>query len=133
MKDIPIPRTGYKDAESELVLENLDASSFNLVPSRIDVDAKTHVIPASATMTLAPATGSASRNAKATPGSSLTNHPAPAPLATATKTVSQRSLHHAFHVIEHLDVRITDEFELDIKDSNHGVMIAMFKPIMALR
>ncbi|KAF8828118.1 hypothetical protein HHX47_DHR4000617 [Lentinula edodes] len=209
MKDIPIPRTEYKDAESELVLENLDVSSFNLLPSHmyirnitdidivapasapdapvqpesktqlgtltqiriqaiqlavsdisfyykdktatigpaeytgrlsltlppkgIDVDVKMRLIPASATTTLAPVSSSASRNAKVTPGSSLTNHPVPAPLATATKTVSQRSLHRAFHVIEHLDVRITDEFELDIKDSNHGVMIAMFKPIMALR
>ncbi|KAJ3732954.1 hypothetical protein DFJ43DRAFT_1070435 [Lentinula guzmanii] len=209
LKDIPIPRTEYKDAESELVLENLDVSSFNLLPSHmyirnitdidivapasapnvpvqpetktqlgtltqihiqaiqlavsdisfyykdktasigpsdytgrlsltlppkgIDVDVKLRLIPASATTTLAPVQTSASRNAKVIPGSSLTYQPVPAPLTTTTKTVSQRSLHRAFHVIEHLDVRITDDFELDIKDSNHGVVLAMFKPIMALR
>ncbi|KAJ4468733.1 hypothetical protein J3R30DRAFT_3553625 [Lentinula aciculospora] len=208
MKNIPIPRTEYKDAESELVLENLDVSSFNLLPSHmyvrnitdidivapasapdapvqpetktqlgtltqihiqaiqlaisdisfyykdktasigpseytgrlsltlppkgIEVDVKLRLIPASATTTLAPVASSASRNAKVTPGSALTNQPVPVPL-TNTKTISQRSLHRAFHVIEHLDVRITDDLELNIEDSNHSVMIAMFKPIMALR
>ncbi|KAJ3765925.1 hypothetical protein FB446DRAFT_759221 [Lentinula raphanica] len=209
MKDIPIPRTEYKDAESELVLENLDVSSFNVLPSHmyirnitdvdivapasasdapvqpetktqvgtltqlhiqaiqlaisdisfyykdknasigpseytgrlsltlppkgIDVDVKLRLIPASATTTLAPVKSTASRNAKTAPSSALTNQPVPAPLSTTTKTVSQRSLHRAFHVIEHLDVRITDDFELDIKDCNHNVLLAMFKPIMALR
>lgn len=36
-----------------------------------------------------------------------------AALSTATKTVSQRSLHRAFHVIEQLDVRITDELDIN--------------------
>ncbi|KAJ3868020.1 hypothetical protein EV359DRAFT_33186 [Lentinula novae-zelandiae] len=173
MKDIPIPRTEYKDAESELVLENLDVSSFNLLPSHMyirnitDIDI---VAPASApdapvqpesktqlgtltqiriqaiqlavsdisfyykdkTATIGPAeyTG---RMSLTLPPKGIDVDVKMPPFATATKTVSQRSLHRAFHVIEHLDVRITDEFELDIKDSNHGVMIAMFKPIMALR
>ncbi|KIK70088.1 hypothetical protein GYMLUDRAFT_34552 [Collybiopsis luxurians FD-317 M1] len=209
MKGIPIPRTEYKDKESELVLENLDISSFNLLPSHmyirnitdidivapasspnapvqpetktqlgtltqlhiqaiqfsvsdlsfyyrdktasigpseykgrlsftlppqgIDVDVKMRLIPASATTTLAPIASSASRNSDTTPSSSLTNAPVPAPLTTSTKTVSQRSLHRAFHVIERLDVRITDDFEMDIKESNHSIVLAMFKPIVGLR
>ena len=35
MKDVPIPRTEYKDEEMEFVLENLDVSSFDLLPSHI--------------------------------------------------------------------------------------------------
>ncbi|KAJ4466871.1 hypothetical protein C8J55DRAFT_439193 [Lentinula edodes] len=178
MKDVPIPRTEYKDAESELVLENLDVSSFNLLPSHMyirnitDIDI---VAPASApdapvqpesktqlgTLTqihiqaIQLAVSDISfyykdKTASIGPSEytgrlSLTLPPKGIDVdvkmrlipASATTTLapvtSSASLHRAFHVIEHLDVRITDEFELDIKDSNHGVMIAMFKPIMALR
>ncbi|TFK17334.1 hypothetical protein FA15DRAFT_761110 [Coprinopsis marcescibilis] len=35
MRDIPIPRTEYKDDQVEFVLENLDISSFNLLPSHV--------------------------------------------------------------------------------------------------
>ncbi|KDR71775.1 hypothetical protein GALMADRAFT_159190 [Galerina marginata CBS 339.88] len=35
MRDVPIPRTEYKDAQIEFVLENLDISSFNLLPSHV--------------------------------------------------------------------------------------------------
>lgn len=35
MRDLPIPRTEYKDAEIEFVLENLDISSFNFLPSHV--------------------------------------------------------------------------------------------------
>ncbi|KAF5390079.1 hypothetical protein D9757_003755 [Collybiopsis confluens] len=208
MKGIPIPRTEYKDKESELVLENLDISSFNLLPSHvyirnitdidivapatpsnapvqpetktqlgtltqlhiqaiqfsvsdlsfyykdktasigpseykgrlsftlppqgIDVDVKLRLIPASATTTLAPVASGASRNAQTAPSSSLTNAPVPAPV-NATHTISQRALHRSFHVIEHLDVRITDDFEMDIKECNHSVILAVFKPIVGLR
>jgi len=96
------------------------------------VDLKLRLIPASATTTLAPVTSSASTTSKVAPGSSLTNKPVPMPL-TASRTVSQRSLYRAFHVIERLDVRITDDFEIDISESNHAIMVAMFKPIMTLR
>jgi len=107
--------------------------SFTLPPKGIDVNAKLRLIPASATTTLAPVASSATPTSNVTPGSSLTNKSVPAPLTTATMTVSQRSLHRAFHVIEHLEVRITDDFEIDIKECNHSLVVAMFKPIMALR
>jgi len=35
LKNVPIPRTEYKDAEVEFVLENLDISSFNFLPSHV--------------------------------------------------------------------------------------------------
>ncbi|KDQ52650.1 hypothetical protein JAAARDRAFT_183909 [Jaapia argillacea MUCL 33604] len=35
MKDIPIPRTEYKDQEVEFVLEDLDISSFSLLPGHV--------------------------------------------------------------------------------------------------
>ncbi|KAJ3918260.1 hypothetical protein F5877DRAFT_42933 [Lentinula edodes] len=178
MKDVPIPRTEYKDAESELVLENLDVSSFNLLPSHMyirnitDIDI---VAPASApdapvqpesktqlgtltqiriqaiqlavsdisfyykdkTATIGPAEYTGRLSLTLPPKGIDVDVKMRLIPASATTTLapvsSSASLHRAFHVIEHLDVRITDEFELDIKDSNHGVMIAMFKPIMALR
>ncbi|KAJ3856188.1 hypothetical protein EV368DRAFT_32982 [Lentinula lateritia] len=165
MKDIPIPRTEYKDGESELVLENLDVSSFNLLPSHMyirnitDIDI---VAPASApdapvqpqsktqlgTLTqiriqaIQLAVSDISfyykdKTASIGPSEytgrlSLTLPPKGIDVDVKLRLIPA-SLHRAFHVIEHLDVRITDDFELDIKDSNHGVIFAMFKPIMALR
>ncbi|PPQ72126.1 hypothetical protein CVT26_006866 [Gymnopilus dilepis] len=47
MRDVPIPRTEYKDAEIEFVIENLDISSINILPSHVyirnvtDIDIKT--------------------------------------------------------------------------------------------
>ena len=35
MRDLPIPRTEYKDADIELVLENIDISSFDLNPAHV--------------------------------------------------------------------------------------------------
>ncbi|TEB10922.1 hypothetical protein FA13DRAFT_1004892 [Coprinellus micaceus] len=51
MRDFPIPRTEYKDSEIEFVLENLDISSFNFLPSHVyirnitDVDITTSDSP----------------------------------------------------------------------------------------
>ncbi|KAF9476292.1 hypothetical protein BDN70DRAFT_882609 [Pholiota conissans] len=51
MRDVPIPRTEYKDDEIEFVLENLDISSFNILPSHVyirnitDVDIQTSASP----------------------------------------------------------------------------------------
>ncbi|RXW22305.1 hypothetical protein EST38_g3549 [Candolleomyces aberdarensis] len=35
MRDFPIPRTEFKDSEIEFVLENLDISAFNFLPSHV--------------------------------------------------------------------------------------------------
>ncbi|EAU81705.1 hypothetical protein CC1G_02721 [Coprinopsis cinerea okayama7 len=57
MRDIPIPRTEYKDSEVEFVLENLDISSFNFLPSHVyirnitDVDITTSDSPSTPSRT----------------------------------------------------------------------------------
>ncbi|KAJ3501731.1 hypothetical protein NLJ89_g9206 [Agrocybe chaxingu] len=51
MRDLPIPRTEYKDSDIEFVLENLDISSLNVLPSHVyirnitDVDIQTSAKP----------------------------------------------------------------------------------------
>lgn len=45
---------------------------------------------------------------------------------------SRESLGH-FHVIEYVNVNISEEVKLEVKDSNHGVLLAMFKPIFLMR
>ncbi|KAF8193742.1 hypothetical protein BJ912DRAFT_230171 [Pholiota molesta] len=57
MRDVPIPRTEYKDSEIEFVLENLDISSFNIHPSHVyirnitDIDIRTSSPPSTASRT----------------------------------------------------------------------------------
>lgn len=38
-----------------------------------------------------------------------------------------------FHVVEHVHVSISEDVQLEVKESNHGVLLAMFKPIFVLR
>ncbi|THU95473.1 hypothetical protein K435DRAFT_798123 [Dendrothele bispora CBS 962.96] len=204
LKDVPIPRTEFKDETSELVLENLDISSINLLPSHvyvrnitdvdilapaqssplptqtqmgnllriraeaiqlslkdisfyykdksatltpgeftglvsltlppkgIDVDLKLRLVPASAKITVAPVSTSASKTSNVTPSSSLTNQAVPASI-TKTATISQREYYKSFHVIESLSISITDELQLDIKESNHQIFVNTFKPIFTSR
>lgn len=77
-----------------------------------------------AATTLAPVTSSALRKLHQGLRSPINVQHVSAALSTSTKTVSQRSLHRAFHVIEQLDVRITDDFELDIRDCNDPVVVS---------
>ncbi|KAF9448146.1 hypothetical protein P691DRAFT_670047 [Macrolepiota fuliginosa MF-IS2] len=57
MKHMPIPRIEYKDQEIEFVLENLDVSSFHMLPSHVyirnitDVDIQTSAEPAEPSQT----------------------------------------------------------------------------------
>jgi len=57
MKDLPIPRIEYKDQDIEFVLENLDISSFHILPSHVyirnitDVDIQTSAEPSQPSQT----------------------------------------------------------------------------------
>ncbi|KAK7047885.1 hypothetical protein VNI00_006213 [Paramarasmius palmivorus] len=201
LKDVPIPRIEFKDQESELVLENVDISSFQILPSHIyirnitdidivapasdspastetqigtlthiraqavqlalkdvsffyrdktatvapkdytglvtftlppkglDVDIKIRLIPASAQTTLAPVSSDAQKTSQVTPSSSMTNKPIPG----RKTTISQRELHRSFHVVERVSVAIAEDVELEVKESNHQIILSMFKPIFVMR
>ncbi|KAH0580320.1 hypothetical protein J132_11333 [Termitomyces sp. J132] len=169
--DLPIPRTEYKDSEIEFVLENLDISSLNLLPSHIyirnitDVDITTASSP---TATAQTAVGTLTRikvdavqlslkdvsfwykdlQASAlSPGSftgllALTLPPQGISLDIKVRLIphtipssspDSRAARGHFHVVEHAQVSISEDVQLEIKESNHGVLLAMFKPIFVLR
>jgi len=48
-------------------------------------------------------------------------------------TVKEREAKRAYHQIELLTVQIADNVEVDVRDSNHAIMLALFKPIFNMR
>ncbi|KAG7445887.1 uncharacterized protein BT62DRAFT_1076305 [Guyanagaster necrorhizus] len=174
LKGFPIPRVEYVDKESELVLENLDISSFNVQPSHIyirnitDIDINT-VSPNAATRT---AIGTLThihaqaiqlaldkvsffyrdKQASVVPRDysgfvSFTLPPKgvdidlkfrliPATEETEVKRgtrIKARELQQAFHVIEKVRVDITHDVGLSITESNHPMLLSVFKPLVSLR
>ncbi|KAK0470635.1 hypothetical protein IW261DRAFT_1001355 [Armillaria novae-zelandiae] len=174
MKGIPIPRMEYVDNDMELVLENLDISSFNVQPSHVyirnitDVDINT-VSPNAPTRT---AIGTFThirvqaiqlafdkvsffyRDKRASVGPSdfsgivtftlppkgidldLKLRLIPATQEAEPKRgtrIKERELKRAFHVIEQARVEITEDIDLSITESNHPMLLSMFKPIFSLR
>ncbi|KAF8645354.1 hypothetical protein AX16_007857 [Volvariella volvacea WC 439] len=165
LKHIPIPRTEYVDPEIELVLESLDISNIDLLPSHIyirnitDVDIKT-------------TTGAQSRAAYGTlthvriqalqlqlddvsfyyrDKNAATVSPAeytglvaatlPPQGVTVdlrirlipTTHMKQREEAQRYTVLEHVSVDISQDIGIDVKKSNHSLLLSVFKPIMVLR
>jgi hypothetical protein len=52
--------------------------------------------------------------------------------ANATGTHSREALKH-FHAIEKLDVKISDDVGLEVKESDHPIMLTLFKPLIMAR
>ena len=164
-------RTEYKDDEIEFVLENLDISSFNILPSHVyirnitDVDILTSDSPSAPSRT---AVGTLThvrvqavqltlndvsfwyrdKTASAITPNEFTGLLG---LTLPTKGIdvdlkvrlipstipahsqnSRASLKH-FHVIEIASVSISDDVNIEVKESNHSVLMTLFKPIMVLR
>ncbi|EDR09989.1 uncharacterized protein LACBIDRAFT_317829 [Laccaria bicolor S238N-H82] len=166
MKDVPIPRTEYKDPEIEFVLENLDISSFNLLPSHVyirnitDVDIQTSAAAASHTKvgtlthvhiealqlklhdvsfwykdknsTLGPSelTGLLALQLPAK-GVEVDIKVRLIP-STVTGKESRTAKKH-FHVVENVAVKISEDVNISVKESNHAVLMTLFKPIMVMR
>ena len=188
MRDVPVPRfvflfflfrftfltlclsrTEFKDDDIEFVLENLDISSFNILPSHVyirnitDVDIQTSGSASSRT-----AVGTLShiriqamhltlndvsfwyRDKKASAiapnefagllGLTLPTKGIdvdlqirliPSTIHTNSKD-SRASLKH-FHVIEKAAVSISEDVNIEVKESNHPVLTTLFKPIMVAR
>ncbi|PFH47867.1 hypothetical protein AMATHDRAFT_151108 [Amanita thiersii Skay4041] len=168
LKDVPIPRTEYKDAEIEFVLENLDVSSFNLLPSHVyvrnitDIDihasASPHVPSTTAVGTLTHiriqalqmALNDVSfwyRNKTAAVGPSdftglmgltLPEKGVDVDLkvrlipANTSGPRSREALKH-FHWIDKVEVKISDDIGLEVKESNHPILLSVFRPLMLMR
>ncbi|KAJ6602457.1 hypothetical protein DFH09DRAFT_1270433 [Mycena vulgaris] len=163
LKDIPIPRTEYSDQDLDLVLENLDISSFGLNPCP-------HLRPQHHRRRLCarrrplrrPRASGRSRTSGCRRCSSLsrkshstiTTRPLPCRPANTTGILSlkmppqgidvdinirlissedERLAKRKYHQIERVTVEIADNVELNVRESNHAVMLALFKPIFNMR
>ncbi|KAG5646262.1 hypothetical protein DXG03_003858 [Asterophora parasitica] len=169
--ELPIPRAEFKDSEIEFVLENLDISSLNLLPSHVyirnitDVDITTAASPTAPARTavgtltrikvdavqlklddvsfwykdlsagmLAPSEISGLLALTLPPqGVSLDIKVRLIPATVPASNPSSRHAKGHFHEIEHVSVNISEDVSMEVKDSNHGVLIAMFKPIFVIR
>ncbi|KIL60426.1 hypothetical protein M378DRAFT_187786 [Amanita muscaria Koide BX008] len=167
LKDVPIPRTEYKDNEIEFVLENMDISSFSLHPSHVyirnitDVDISTSSPQATTKMAMGALTHIRVqavrlalddvsfwyRDKTATIGPSEFTGLMTVMLpekgvdvdmkirlipATTKGPHSREALKH-FHTIDKLEVKISDEIGLEVKESDHPIMLTLFKPLMVAR
>ncbi|KAG6810174.1 hypothetical protein H0H92_013012 [Tricholoma furcatifolium] len=163
--------TEYKDSEIEFVLENLDISSLNLLPSHVyirnitDVDITTASSPSSSSRTavgtltrikvdavqlslkdvsfwykdldasmLSPASFSGLLALSLPPqGITLDVKVRLIPSTIPASSPDSRHSKGHYHVVEHVNVSISEDVSLEVKESNHGVLLAMFKPIFILR
>jgi hypothetical protein len=103
--------------------------NFTLPPQGIDVDVKVRLIPASAHATLAPVASGAKHTSDATPSSSTTNRA----VQSKATTIPQRDLHRSMHVVENVSVSIAKDCELEFKESNHRIVLSVFKPRIVKR
>ncbi|KAF7328984.1 hypothetical protein MVEN_02528400 [Mycena venus] len=164
LKDIPIPRTEYVDNDIELVLENLDVSSFAINPAHItisnttDVDVRTsettetttsvgtftHIRLQAVQLTLKDVSFYyKDKDKKAAPQPSeftgiLAMTLPPQGLDVDMKlrlipSTKERKAKQGYYRVEQLDVQITDEIKLKVRESNHAVMLSLFKPIFNKR
>ncbi|KAJ7485234.1 hypothetical protein B0H11DRAFT_1806634 [Mycena galericulata] len=162
LKDVPIPRTEYADNDMELVLENLDISSFGLNPAHIfirnitDVDVRTsetaqatagvgtytHIRLQAVQLALEDVSFYyKDKNATLPPSEytgllALTMPPQGIDVDIKVRLIpsqKERQTKHAYHHIELLTVQISDDAELTVRDSNHAVMLTLFKPIFNMR
>ncbi|KAK0502385.1 hypothetical protein EDD18DRAFT_690114 [Armillaria luteobubalina] len=174
MKGVPIPRMEYMDNDMELVLENLDISSFNVQPSHVyirnitDVDINTVSTNAPTRTAIGTLThirvqavqlafdkvSFFYRDKRASVGpsdfSGIVTFTLPPKgidldiklrLIPATQEaepkrgtrIKERDLKRAFHVVEQARMEITEDIDLSITESNHPMLLTMFKPIFSLR
>ncbi|EPQ52477.1 hypothetical protein GLOTRDRAFT_64155 [Gloeophyllum trabeum ATCC 11539] len=163
VKDIPIPRTEYKDAETEFVLEDLDISSFSLLPGHVfirnitDVDisapqeadtktavgAFTHIHVQGMQLALREVSFYYhDKTASVGPGEftglmELTLPPQGIDIDLRVRMLpntpaglKEREKVGGFQKVESVDVKVTDGLAFDVKQSNHPILVTMFKPVM---
>lgn len=162
-KGYPIPRTEFKDAETEFVLEDLSLEKLSLLPGNLyirnitDIDisatesgetdtaigAMTHVHAKGVqldlrevsfyykdkTATVGPAEFTGILELKMPPQGIDVDLKIRL-LPNTEKGLRERERIKGFNKIEHVEVNISDEVELNIKDSNHSILTSLFKPVM---
>ncbi|KXN85171.1 hypothetical protein AN958_11593 [Leucoagaricus sp. SymC.cos] len=169
MKGVPIPRIEYKDQDIEFVLENLDISSFHILPSHVyirnitDVDIKTSAEPSEPSRTAVGALTHVRVQAvqmtlddisfwykDKTRGSmgpgeftGLLHFDIPEKgldldlklrlIPSIVKGPHSRENLKHFNIIEKVEVSLADDIGLEVRDSNHSILVTLFKPVMAMR
>ncbi|KAF7328983.1 hypothetical protein MVEN_02528300 [Mycena venus] len=162
LKDVPIPRTEYVDKDIELVLENLDISSFGVNPAHIfvrnitDVDVRTsetepavtgvgtftHIRLQAVQLALEDVSFYYNDKTATMPPSEYTGLLAlkmpPKGIDIDIKirlipSAKERAARRAYHHIELLTVQISDDVDLDVRESNHAIVLTLFKPIFNMR
>ncbi|KAJ6617965.1 hypothetical protein B0H10DRAFT_2218135 [Mycena sp. CBHHK59/15] len=162
LKDIPIPRTEYADNDIELVLENVDVSSFGLNPAHVfirnitDVDVRTsESVPATAgvgtfthirlqavQLKLEDVSFYYKDKTSTLPPNEITGLLAltlpPQGIDVDIKlrfipSAKERAAQRTYHRIERVTVEIADDVELNVRESNHAVVLALFKPVFTMR
>ncbi|KZP20679.1 hypothetical protein FIBSPDRAFT_911054 [Athelia psychrophila] len=169
LQDIPIPRTEFTDAETEFVLENVDISSFSLLPGHVYIRNITDIdISAPAASSSAPTTTQVGtlthiriqamqlalkdvsffyKDKTAIVGPSdfrgLMEFSLPEKgvdvdikvrlLPSSPEGLEQRKKRGAFHFVERVEVNIAEDVKLTVRESNHEILMTMFKPVVVMR
>ncbi|KAF7305488.1 hypothetical protein HMN09_00801600 [Mycena chlorophos] len=164
IKDVRVPRTEYVDNELELVLENLDISSFELDPTHIFVRNITEVdVHTSKTTNNTDASSGAAthirlqavqlalkdvsfyykdKDAKIPANNhytgllTMTLPPQGIDVDIRVRLIPDAKTREAtcsYHVIEHLDVHIADSCKIDVHESNHSILLSLFRPLFNKR
>ncbi|TFK87277.1 hypothetical protein K466DRAFT_117691 [Polyporus arcularius HHB13444] len=167
VKDIPIPRTEYKDDQVEFVLEDLDISTFALLPGHAyirnitDIDIKApsagQVDTSIGTLTRVYLQGMQiqlkevsfyyhDKNAGMGVPSEFsgilefTLPPQGVDVDIVVRSIpnSKDGLHErerreGFIDIQRVDVKVSEDIDLTIKESNHQILVSVFRPVMVSR
>ncbi|KAH9848172.1 hypothetical protein C2E23DRAFT_764248 [Lenzites betulinus] len=166
VKDIPIPRTEYKDDEVEFVLEDLDISTFSLLPGHAYIRNITDIdISAPAGGKADTAVGALTRvylqglqmqlkevsfyyydktasigPAEFTGVMALTLPPKGIDVDIVLRTIpnstaglAERARRGGFVEIQRVDVQVSEDIELNVTESNHQILVAVFRPLMLSR
>ncbi|KAI0363499.1 hypothetical protein BV20DRAFT_975593 [Pilatotrama ljubarskyi] len=166
IKDIPIPRTEYKDSQVEFVLEDLDISTFSLLPGHAYIRNITDIdIKAPSAGQADTAVGALTRiylqalqiqlkevsfyfhDKTASVGPSeftgileFTLPPQGIDVDIVVRTIpnspeglKERERRSGFIDIQRVDVKVSEDIELTVKQSNHQILVSVFRPLMLSR
>ncbi|PCH36984.1 hypothetical protein WOLCODRAFT_20866 [Wolfiporia cocos MD-104 SS10] len=166
LKNVPISRTEYKDKDVELVLEDLDISSFGLLPGHAYIRNITDIdIKATSAGQADTAVGALTRvyiqalqlslrevsfyykdkTASIGPAefTGLLEFTLPPQgidvdivvrsIPNSAEGLKERQRRTRFLDIQRVEARVSEEVDLSIKESNHPILVSIFKPVMLSR
>ncbi|CDO76875.1 hypothetical protein BN946_scf184901.g12 [Trametes cinnabarina] len=166
IKDIPIPRTEFKDDTTEFVLEDLDISTFSLLPGHAYIRNITDIdIKAPSAGQADTAVGALTRiylqalqvqlkevsfyyhdkTASVGPAEftgilEFTLPPQGVDVDIVVRTIpnspeglKERERRRSFIDIQRVDVKVSEDINLTVKQSNHQILVSVFRPVMQSR